>query len=113
MCRRGLFKTWSGGKENVPKCPVGAPNQAPLLPQNSSARKAQAIQAYDVTKLDDAWPRLGHILLAHQHRSPGRGGLDIFQFEKFKNPYLDWKGEKFEKEWLAAHPLPEPKAEAA
>ncbi|CAJ1340306.1 unnamed protein product [Effrenium voratum] len=85
MCRRGLFKTWSGGKENVPKCPVGAPNQAPLLPQNSSARKAQAIQAYDVTKLD----------------------------EKFKNPYLDWKGEKFEKEWLAAHPLPEPKAEAA
>ncbi|CAE7492909.1 unnamed protein product [Symbiodinium natans] len=62
MCRRGIFRTWSGGKTDVPVCPVGEPNQA--------------IQSFDLAKMKD----------------------------KFLNPYLDWKGEKFEKEWLAAHP---------
>eukprot|EP00434_Breviolum_minutum_P011978 symbB.v1.2.010562.t1/scaffold691.1/size191848/3 len=63
MCRRGIFKNWSGGKINVPVCPVGGPTKA--------------IQSYDLAKVDG----------------------------KFPSPYLDWKGEKFEKEWLDAHPV--------
>mmetsp|Transcript_53409 Transcript_53409/g.124346 ORF Transcript_53409/g.124346 Transcript_53409/m.124346 type:complete len:180 (-) Transcript_53409:4-543(-) len=64
MCRRGVSKEWSGGKMDVPVCPVGGPNKA--------------IEAFDLAKMQ----------------------------EQSRNPYLDWKGEKFEKEWLAAHPLP-------
>ncbi|CAK9101009.1 unnamed protein product [Durusdinium trenchii] len=63
MCRRGMFKAFSGGKRNVPVCPSSGP--------------VKALEAYDLEKVDG----------------------------KFLNPYLDWKGPKFEKEWLETHPL--------
>lgn len=31
MCRRGIFKNWSGGKTNVPVCPVGGPSKVQQL----------------------------------------------------------------------------------
>mmetsp|Transcript_3634 Transcript_3634/g.7587 ORF Transcript_3634/g.7587 Transcript_3634/m.7587 type:complete len:206 (-) Transcript_3634:3-620(-) len=71
MCRRGIFKGFAGGKQDVPVCPVGEPNQA--------------IQTFDL-------------------KSMTTGKMSITP-DKYMHPYMDWKGEKYEKEWLESHPL--------
>lgn len=63
MCRRGIFKNWSGGKINVPVCPVGGPTKVQQLfgMMGGSSKVAdtfvqlfEAIQSYDLAKVDDA-----------------------------------------------------------
>ena len=73
---------------NVPVCPVGGPKKVGLRVAGAclSVCHLQAIQAYEPDKVD---PWLLFLRKCEASFPPAEG--------KFLNPYLDWKGPKFEK----------------
>eukprot|EP00439_Symbiodinium_sp_Y106_P086850 s59_g36.t1 len=74
MCRRGIFKGFAGGKQDVPVCPVGEPNQA--------------IQTFDLKSMTTGKMSI----------TPAAWPQQPSHLDKYMHPYMDWKGEKYEKD---------------